>query len=139
MVEDKHAIKDVGVNPDVRDVVDKPEHEGFDDEQDDVDEVAILDRHRSGMLILTSMAAHTGVGLWMKNEVVEVVVVQNDEDEENDVFECLEDELEVVDVVQDEAVVVEALESDFDVVEGVGDEFDVVDVVQDENGVVRTS
>ena len=74
VVEENDEVEDVGMNPDVDDVVNKPDHEEIQDVQDDVDEVGILDHHRSGMLILTPMASHTGVGLLMQDEVVEINV-----------------------------------------------------------------
>ena len=87
VVEDE--VVDEVVNPETDDVVDKPDHDESDDVPDDVDEAVILDHRRSGMLILTPMASHTGVGLLMQEEVVEPVVIQDDEDDENDVIEYL--------------------------------------------------
>ena len=40
---------------------------------EDVDEVAVLDHHRSGVSLLTSMATHTGVGCVNQGEVVELM------------------------------------------------------------------
>ena len=87
------------MNPDVDDVVDRPDYEEIDDTQDDVDEVVVLDHHRSGTLILTPMATYTGVGRVLQDENVEVAAIQDDEDDENDEIEYLEDEFEVVDVL----------------------------------------
>ena len=42
---------------------------------DDEDDVGVLDDHRSGMSLLTSMAIHTGVGPLMQDEDVEVDVI----------------------------------------------------------------
>ena len=56
-----------------------------------VDEVALRDSHGSGRSLLTPMATHTGVGLVMQDEVVEVDVIQ-DVENEMDVIENVEDE-----------------------------------------------
>ena len=48
------------------------------------------------MSLLTPMAAHTGVGLVIRDEVGGVHGFQDDED---DIVECLEDEFEAIDVV----------------------------------------
>ena len=112
-VGEEVGVEDGVVNPDVDDLVDRPDHENEnlkDAEgvlnRDDVDEVVVLDNHRSGMSLLTPMATHTGVGFVIHG----VDVIQDDED---DVIEDLEDEFEVVDVVSDLIVVVKGLENDF--------------------------
>ena len=46
-------------------------------DHDDKDDVRILDHHRSGMSLLTPMATHTGVGLVIQDEIVEVDVIQD--------------------------------------------------------------
>ena len=68
------------------DLDDKVRKKGLNDVEwmlgtDDVDEVVLLDYHRSGMSLQTPMATHTGVGLVNQTKVVEIDVVQDVEDE----------------------------------------------------------
>ena len=98
---------------DVGDQVDRPDY--GDDvlknvewalDRDDVDDVVVLDNHRSGMSLLTPMATPTGMGRVIRDEVVESNVIQDVEDEMN-VLENLEDEDDVVKLFEDEFLIVD--------------------------------